>query len=390
MGCSSGDGERESQRAATSSHPRATRITQGLTPHAPPGVDGDALAGLPETDSTARILVATVDEDSSVLIIDLRTGRAVTVAVDDDPQFPAVLTPDGAAVATGPRAITVLDGDGRAVVTSQLPPEVPGTIHSLTRADDSIIVDVAPAPDASGVRSFHTRATLVYGFGGRLRCVWDGHASGLSTAGQLWSGDLRTRLDLRTCRTAPGLRPGGQRISGHLTAAAGSAMYVPLGEDRVGRFPTGDGRLERRSPDLGDYVSSVAVSEGLWVLVDDRLLRLDEDTLDIRDEVYRFPCPEGGQVLADGSRIYVVSCSQALYEFDARTGSVVDAWALPHDRFSDLEPWATMTPEGLWIVDPEQISEPYLFNVHRRRFERLALDEGLRSRITPFGFDVMG
>jgi hypothetical protein len=266
---------------------------------------------------------------------------------------------------------------------------VPGTIVALSRADDSLIVDVAPAPDASGQHPFPPRAVLGYDFGGRLRCTWPGYASGTWAAGQLWTHDRRSRLDARTCRTAPGLRTVGGQTTDSPTPS-GAVAYALLGEDRVGRFGTHGGRLEERSPDLGHLTSGIVSSSGLWVLVDDRLLRLDEDTLDIRDRVYRFPCPEGGQVLADGSRIYVVSCSQALYEFDARTGSVVDAWALPHDRFSDLEPWATMTPEGLWIVDPEQISEPYLFNVRRRRFERLALDEELRSRITPFGFDVMG
>jgi hypothetical protein len=49
-----------------------------------------------------------------------------------------------------------------------------------------------------------------------------------------------------------------------------------------------------------------------------------------------------------------------------------------------------MTAEGIWIVDVEQRGEPYLFNTRRRRFERMPLDDGLRSRIYALTFDVLG
>jgi hypothetical protein len=389
LGCSSDDGEslREPKGGVTLDR-EAAEIRNGPTPHPAPGAEGDELAGLAVTTSTARVLTSTGDEDRSVLLIDLGTGRAVTVAADDGPLDPAVLTPQGAAVATGPRAITLVDGDGRPVATAAVPPDVPGVIFTLARADDAIVVDVAPAPDANGQRPHQPRAVLAYDFGASLRCVWPGYASGSSTAGQLWTDDLRTRLDVRTCRSAPGLRPLGQG-TGH-PALSGAGTYGVVGDDRIGRFTTRDGRLAERSADLGDFISDVTSSHGLWVLVDDRLLRLDEDSLKVRDRIHRFSCPEGGQVLAGGGRVYVVSCSHTLYEFDARTGSLVDGWALPHDRFSDLEPRGTMTAEGIWIVDVEQRGEPYLFNTRRRRFERMPLDDGLRSRIYALTFDVLG
>ena len=366
-----------------------TTITRGPVLHlAPPGTYADALAGLPATASAATMLASTIDDAAPLLFIDLGARRVTRITgVRDGGLQEGLLAPGGGALfVERPRAVGRVTATGVRRPFAELPPEVPGEINRLALADGALVATtrVAGPPDRSPVPG----RAVVFSPDGRLRCVAPVDASFAWVApGSVWSDDLRTRLDVATCATTPGLDLAG--YAGPLSFPTSDGDAYPLLPDRVvRRFDLGSGAVVATSPVLGVIEDVAVVGRAVWVGTNERIYRLDRDSLEV-DASHRFACTYSPRFVAAAFGLYVIEdCEGVLWRLDPETAEPVEGWALPLEEGSDIQAVGVPTREGIWIVDLEQTGEPYFFSPERRRFERLAIDRALAHPIFALSFDV--
>lgn len=241
----------------------------------PPGTYSDPLAGLPETMSTARLLVSTSIDNPALLVIDLGTGGVLDITgIPGDGLQRGLLMPDGGAVfVEGPRSIGLVDARGaRRNAFAELPVGVPGEIDDISRADDVLVVSTRVADPNQPDRSPSAGRTVLYDLRGGVRCTSPTELRfSWFRAGALWSDDLRSRLYLDDCRTSDGLDLAGN-VGSLFFVTSGDAGYISVGGNTISRFDLVTGRSMATSPILGNVVSDVALRGDLRVLAEERRL----------------------------------------------------------------------------------------------------------------------
>ncbi len=358
---------------------------------APHGNDNDPLAGLPVADATSSVLIPSFDHDATaeeqqapqLQLVDLASRH---VAGIDDYAYvgDVAFTAGGDAVwVAGDRAVGVRDrADGHRRIIG-LPDEAAGAITSMQTINDLIVVTVGRRSDAN-------RRTLLFGVDGTLRCaVPEGNTYTMPRYGLLWSEDEQARLDPATCAVTTGLRvPSGTELydfvvddsNAYVTAfeqPTSQRAPHPLDRHRVYRFDVASGEQRAASRRLPADPTALAIhGHQLWVIAGTEVRRLDADHLDELGSV-GLPhdvavCDGDPRFVRHEQQMYLLDdCSGALYLLDGATASAVRGWTVPNDGNSDIQINTTSNADGIWMVDEEQTSVPYLFDVAQRRFERL-------------------
>ncbi len=343
-------------------------------------VGHDPVAPLPPTSATDRLVVSTVGDDQSpLLLIDLGRDRVVPLGDPGLDLADAAFSSTSLAFTIDSRTLGVLDvEDPDSVRTVSLPDDVPGEISLLVGDPLGFVVAVGvpQEPDDPDGRRVPGPYVL-YGPSGDLRCVADARLEPLGSIdlldGVLWLDHLATEVDRTDCATGPGLQDVPDHYS--LIATTTDGVVVLAVDDTVMVYDSVTGIRQAESEPLGGYVGSAVVDSGaIWAMAGTDIVKLDAESLEVEHRAGPLDCDGDPYLLDGGGSVWMVdSCSGILAEVDPATGDYVDAWRLPTDAESDQDVGAVAVGDGIWFVDFEQTGEPYRFDFSARRFERMPI-----------------
>jgi hypothetical protein len=358
-------------------------------------VGHDPVAPLPPSSATDRLVVSTVGDDQSpLLLVDLSRHRVVPLGDPGLDWADAAFSSTSMAFTIDSRTLGVLDvEDPDSVRMVSVPDNVPGVISSLVGDSLGFIVAVGVpqgSDDPYGPRD--PAPYVLYGPSGDLRCVTDARIEAPGSIalldGVLWLDHLATEVDRTDCATRPGLQdvPNDSWV----TNTTGGVVVLAVG-DTVMVYDSETGIRRAESEPLGGDVGSVVIASGaIWTMADTDIVKLDAGSLEVEHRAGPLDCDGDPYLVEGGGSVWMVDdCSGILAEVDPATGDYVDAWSLPTDRESDQDIDAVAMGDGIWFVDVEQTGEPYRFDFSARRFERMPIARDDAEPIYALVWDVM-